>query len=160
MYLRIETLKEKKLVGKQIKMSLANNKTGELWRNFMPKRREITNNVGSEFYSIEVYEPSYFDNFNPHAMFEKWAAIEVSDFDNIPDEMETITLKGGLYAVFLHKGLASTGPQTFQYIFGTWLPNSDYLLDDRPHFEVMGEKYKNEDPNSEEELWVPIKQKN
>jgi hypothetical protein len=24
----------------------------------------------------------------------------------------------------------------------------------------MGEKYKNDDPNSEEELWIPIKEKN
>lgn len=29
-----------------------------------------------------------------------------------------------------------------------WLPNSDYLLDDRPHFELLGDKYKNNDPNS------------
>ncbi len=63
----------------------------------------------------------------------------------------------GLYAVFIHKGDASTAPKTFEYIFGTWLPNSEYLLDNRPHFEILGEKYKNEDPNSEEEVWIPIK---
>jgi AraC family transcriptional regulator len=73
--------------------------------------------------------------------------------------MESFTLKGGLYAVFLHKGAASTGQKTFQYIFEMWLPNSGYLLDNRPHFEILGAKYKNEDPNSEEEVWIPIKQK-
>jgi AraC family transcriptional regulator len=35
--------------------------------------------------------------------------------------------------------------------------NSKYLLDNRPHFETLGEKYKNEDPSSEEEVWIPIK---
>jgi hypothetical protein len=30
-------------------------------------------------------------------------------------------------------------------------------LNKRPHFAKMGEKYKNEDPDSEEELWIPIK---
>jgi AraC family transcriptional regulator len=30
-------------------------------------------------------------------------------------------------------------------------------LDQRPHVEVMGEKYKNNDPDSEEEIWIPIK---
>jgi AraC family transcriptional regulator len=97
---RIETLTEKKLVGKRIKMSLSDNKTGELWRIFMPRREEIKNNIGSELYSIEVYDPLYFNNFNPKTEFDKWATIEVTDFDTVPDEMETITLKGGLYAVF------------------------------------------------------------
>ena len=73
--------------------------------------------------------------------------------------METYILPGGLYAVFLHKGAATTGPKTFQYIFGTWLPESDYSLDIRPHFEILGEKYKNDDPDSEEEIWIPIKPK-
>jgi AraC family transcriptional regulator len=72
--------------------------------------------------------------------------------------METFTLTGGLYAVFDYKG-SSNDPGIFQYIFGIWIPESNYLLDDRPHFEVLGEKYKNADPNSEEEIWIPIQQK-
>jgi len=73
--------------------------------------------------------------------------------------MKTITSPEGLYAVFVHKGAASEGPKTYQYIFTTWLPASDYQLDNRPHFAIMGEKYKGEDPGSEEELWIPIKPK-
>jgi AraC family transcriptional regulator len=99
------------------------------------------------------------EKFNPYALFEKWAAIEVPDFEIIPVEMETFVLTGGLYAVFVHKGAASTGPETFRYIFGTWLPNSGYSLGNRPHFEILGDKYKNEDPDSEEEVWIPIKRK-
>jgi len=72
--------------------------------------------------------------------------------------METLVLPGGLYAVFEYKGL-STDNSIFQYILGTWLLNSDYDLDDRPHFEVLGDKYKNNDPTSEEEIWIPIKTK-
>jgi AraC family transcriptional regulator len=33
------------------------------------------------------------------------------------------------------------------------------LLDNKPHFEIMGDQYKNEDPDSEEELWIPIKKR-
>ncbi len=40
---RIENLISKKLVGIQPTMSLANNRTSELWKTFMPKRREIAN---------------------------------------------------------------------------------------------------------------------
>ncbi len=155
---RIETLAEKKLIGKKLMMSLANNKTADLWRSFMPKRKEIQNPINSELYSIQVYDHSYFDNFNPGKVFEKWTAIEVANFDTIPHEMETFILPTGLYAVFLYKGL-STDTRIFQYIYTTWLPNSNYLLDNRPHFEILGEKYKNGDANSEEEIWIPIKSK-
>ena len=95
---------------------------------------------------------------NDWEKFEKWAAIEVSNFDNVPDEMETYTLESGLYAVFNYKGL-NTDNRIFIYIFGTWLPNSDYLIDGRPHFEVLGDKYRNGDSSSEEEIWIPIKPK-
>jgi AraC family transcriptional regulator len=123
----------------------------------MPSRREIKNNIGSDLYSVEVYEPLYFNNFNPEKEFDKWAAVEVTDFEKVPDDMDTLILPRGLYAVFVHKGAASKGPETYQYIFGTWLPASDFLLDNRPHFAVMGEKYKNDDPDSEEEVWIPVK---
>lgn len=158
MFLRIETLKEKKLIGQHLTMSIADNKTFGLWKGFMSRRKEIKNNLTSDFISMQVYDPSFdFRNFNINAPFEKWAVIEVTDFHNIPDEMESFILSGGLYAVFLHKGDASTSTKTFQYIFGTWLPNSGYLLDQRPHFEIIGEKYKNNDSDSEEEVWIPIR---
>jgi len=156
---QIKILTEKKFLGKRRIMSFSDNKTAELWKSFMPRRKEILNGIGSELYSIEVYAPSFFNNFNPDAEFEKWAAIEVSDFQPIPDGMETMISPEGLYAVFVHKGPASAGPKTYRYIFGTWLPSSDFLLDDRPHFAIMGQKYKHEDPGSEEELWIPVKPK-
>jgi AraC family transcriptional regulator len=160
MEVRIETLSEKKLAGKRIKMTFSNNKTFELWQSFMPRRKEIKNIISPDLFSLQVYNKNVdFINFSKDIEFEKWAAIEVSDFETIPEEMEPFILEGGLYAVFLHKGAASTGTNTFQYIFGTWLPGSDYLLDDRPHFEILGKKYKNEDPSSEEEIWIPVKPK-
>jgi len=155
---RIENLKEKMLVGKRLIMSLANNKTGELWKSFMPRRIEISNNLTNDLISMQVYKPTYFADFIPTNEFEKWAVVEVTDFESVPNDMETFTLAGGLYAVFDYKG-SSTDSTIFQYIFGTWLPNSEYLLDDRPHFEILGEKYINADPNSEEEIWIPIQKK-
>jgi AraC family transcriptional regulator len=156
---RIQVLAEKKLIGKRMSMSLAENKTIELWKSFMPRRKEIINTVGKELFSMQIYPPMYFENFNPDVEFEKWAAVEVSDNNSVPEEMEKFVLIGGLYAVFIHKGPASEGPKTFQYIFGTWLPNSEYLIDSRPHFEILSEKYKNDQPDSEEEIWIPIKAK-
>jgi AraC family transcriptional regulator len=156
---RIEIVAEKKLVGKQLTMTIANNKTLNLWQSFMPRRREIKNNLTTDFFSMQVYHQSFDFTFsNLNAEFQKWAAIEVSDFENVPDEMETYILTGGQYAVFHYRGL-STDTKIFQYIFGTWLPTSNYVVDNRPHFEILGEKYKNNDPASEEEIWIPIRPK-
>ena len=152
---KIEIVPEKKLIGNHLTMSLANNKTGELWRRFMPRRKEIRNALNSDLISMQVYQqPVVFGYL--HQEFEKWAVVEVADFGTIPEGMETFTLPGGLYAVFHYKG-SSTDARIFAHIFGTWLPNSAYMVDHRPHFEVLGSKYKNNDPDSEEEIWIPIK---
>lgn len=152
---RIESLKEKKLIGHKLRMSLTNNKTGQLWEQFGPKIKEVQNRVSDDKISMQVYDPLYYQNFNPNNEFEKWAVVEVDNFSNMPIGMKSFTLKGGQYAVFDYTG-SSNDNSIFQYIFWTWLPNSPYLIDDRPHFEVLGEKYKNNDPNSEEEIWIPI----
>ncbi len=153
---KIKILPQKKLIGKRLTMSLTDNKTFQLWHSFMPRRKEITNSMASDLFSMQVYgSPLKLGDLNQ--TFEKWAAMEVSDFENIPNEMDTFILEGGLYAVFHYKGL-STDNKIFIYIFETWLPNSNYLLDERPHFEILGDKYKNGNPNSEEEIWIPIKE--
>lgn len=157
MFLRIEKFFEKKFIGKSLILSFTNNKTSELWSSFMPLRSTITNTVGSELYSIEVCSPGYFDHFDPAAAFEKWAVVEVTDHNSIPEGMKALTVPEGLYAVFLHKGPASEGPKTYEYIFGEWLPKSGYTVDLRPHIAIMGDKYKKEDPASEEEIWIAIK---
>jgi len=149
---------EKKLVGKRLVMSFSDYNVGELWKNFMPRRKEISNYLSNDLISMTIYKPTHFLNFSPTNEFEKWAAVEVSNFDDIPMEMETFIVQSGLYAVFHYKGL-NTDDSVYRYIFGEWIPNSDYDLDNRPHFEILGDKYKNSDPNSEEEIWIPIQRK-
>lgn len=156
---RIETIDEKKLVGMRLSMSFADYNVGKLWQAFMPRRKEITNNLTGDLISMVIYKPNHFADFKPTNQFERWAAVEVTDFDNVPTEMETFVLPSGKYAVFLHKGDTKEFTKTFQFILGTWLPGSDFALDNRPHFEVLGDKYRNNDPNSEEEIWIPIKAK-
>jgi AraC family transcriptional regulator len=156
---RLETLSETKLIGKRMKMSFSDNKTGELWRSFMQQRNAISENIGSDLYSMQIYRYAFFEQFDPNAEFEKWAAIAVTSFENVPADMETFVLERGLYAVFDYKGDAKDADGTFRYILGTWLPDSAYVLDDRPHFEILGEKYKKDSVDSEEEIWIPIKAK-
>ena len=154
----IITISEKKLIGKSITMSLADNKTFQLFSHFMPVRKQIKNMVSSDIYDLRIYPSDYYLKFDSTNYFEKWALLEVSNFKNIPKGMKTFILKSGLYAVFHYRGL-STDTRIFSYIFNTWLPNSSYRIDDRPHFEILGEKYKNNNPDSEEDIYIPIKLK-
>lgn len=157
---RIEVITPKQLVGKRVRMSLSNDRTAELWKGFMPRRKEVQHTIGTDLFCVQVYDHALdLGSFTVDTVFDKWAAIEVADIETIPHGMETYTLAGGLYAVFLYKGRARDFKDTFYYIFGTWLPNSIYEVDNREHFEILGTRYKNDDPESEEEIWVPIVEK-
>lgn len=118
MFLRTEILSEKKLLGKSKRMSFLNNSTKELWQWFRPKRKYILHVIGTYLYSLEVYDDvSFFKIFNPANEFTKWAAVEVSNYDHIPSEMEKLIIPTGLYAVFIHKGPASESKKTCEYFF-------------------------------------------
>jgi AraC family transcriptional regulator len=154
---RIEILKPKILVGIHKTMSLADNKTPELWQQFMPRRAEVKNRASSEYISMQVYSRHEEELFSPSVLFEKWALVEVVKHEDIPDGMEPYFLDGGKYAVFIHNGPASAAPETMRYIFGQWLPDSEYELDNREHFEILPEGYSPVDPNAREEVWIPLK---
>jgi AraC family transcriptional regulator len=157
---RIESIDEITLIGKKLIMSFANNKTRELWQSFMPKRPGIRHMSGHELYSVELYnDAGFFNNFDPTRTFEKWAAVKVNDVEALPEDMEQLIIPAGEYAVFTYRGKPSEAPGTYQYIYGKWIPSSEYNLDDRPHFALMGEKYKGEAADSEEEFWIPIRRK-
>lgn len=156
---KIVIVKEKKLVGMHLKMTFASNRTSDLWRSFMPLKNEIQQVVDLNLISLQIYPTSFNHNSIAEYEFEKWAAVEVSDFSNQPTEMDTFILQEGLYAVFHYRGL-STNTEIFKHIFTDWLPQSTFVLDnDRPHFEVLGEKYKNNDLTSEEDIYIPIREK-
>ena len=159
MFLRIEDIDERNLVGIKIRTSIAENANRELWQRFKPLARNIRGRASTDFYSVEEFDAATsFESFTPETQFEKWAAVDVSNLNDVPDEMETLTLSGK-YAVFLHAGLASEFPATSGYIFGEWIPASEYAVDQRPHFEIMTADYRSDDPEAKEEIWVPIKSK-
>lgn len=147
----------KLLAGVRRRTSFVNDCTSELWREFRSREGEIEGRVGDESYSVKVYDSAYsFSEFDPAAEFDKWAAAEVTLRSDSPDTME---IPAGKYAVFVHRGPAAEAPRTFGFIFGEWLPGSEYKLDLRPHFEVLPKGYSPFDPNAEEEIWIPIRDK-
>lgn len=159
MDVKIITLEETYLLGLSIETTLSESKTVALWKSFMPIIQSVDDRIGENFYSVQIY-PNHqtMEDFTPITAFTKWSAIAVSNNTTNHPTLKSLTLPKGLYAQFVHKGKASDFFRTSQYIFGTWLPSSQYTLDNRPHFEIMPPNYKGpNDPKSEELVYIPIK---
>lgn len=156
---KIVSLPERYYVGMRKETSLSTDNPIAQWQKFKPRSSEIQHTKSNGFYSIQVYPKELrFDSFSPETKFEKWAAVEVRAVEAIPEGMNSLVISEGKYAVFIHRGPMTTFQQTMQFIFSQWLPSSDFSLDDRPHFEFMDERYIGPmHPDSEEEVWVPIK---
>jgi len=156
---KIIKLNPKKLVGFSQKMSYSEDKTQELFKRFMPLKSTIKNSLNTDVVALQVYTNfTSLENFSPETVFTKFALTEVSNFDTSPKNMEQFNLEAGLYAVFTHKGNVQQFYNTWFYIFKDWLPNSNYQLDQRPHFEVLPEGYNPASEDSTEEVWIPIKE--
>ena len=156
---RTEELSEFKVFGYKLKMSIAENNTANLWKNFITKLKIHQLYNSQDMYSLEIYDQNYFEEFNPLNKFDKWAAVIFENIAEIPDDMEILLIPKGKYIVFDYIGNSSDAFKAYQYIYNEWLLGSQYILDSRPHFALMGEKYKNNNPKSEEEIWIPVKEK-
>ncbi|MCT8334055.1 GyrI-like domain-containing protein [Leptospira sp. 85282-16] len=147
---------QKIIVGRKLEISLLENQTQTLWQTFMPKLKSISNRLDNNLISMSIYPSDYFQSFNPSNRFMKWAGVEVSEEPIIGDGLEIIKIPKGLYVRFLYQGLPSQAGPFYQTIFQEWFPKSGYMLDQRPHFEVLGDKYKNNDTSSEEMIYIPV----
>ncbi len=158
---RIVEVAERKLVGMKTETCLMDNQIPKLWQTFMPQRFSIRNSLLTGFFAVHERDMSVsFESFTPATRYTSWASIEVSAFEQIPEGMETRSLAGGLYAIFIHKGPAQNFKATMDFIHGQWLPNSAYEIDERDQFEIMAEDYLGpQHPEAEEEVWVPIRLK-
>jgi AraC family transcriptional regulator len=141
-------------------MSSHHNTTADLWGKFRPVSQQIKQRKGPQWFSIEVYPDLFFSAFDPVRTFEKWAAVAVENStQTIPEEMEELLIEEGDYAVFTYRGSSDDVHHMYRFIYSEWIPQSEFDLDNRPHFAIMGANYKKEDPDSQEELWIPIRKK-
>ena len=155
---RIENLPETRLAGLNCKMSLVENRTRELWQSFMPQLGQVPNRMSAELYAVDIYpDLAYFRAFDPNRRFIKWAAVPVQSWEDMPGKFDKLVLPEGLYAVFRYRGTPADVAPFYRRILEEWLISSTYQLDNRPHLAVMGAAYKGNHPESEEDLWIPVR---
>lgn len=155
---RIEIIEDRLVVGMKTNTSVLtiNDNTKALAQLFMPRRAEVTSRIGKHVFSIQNYRIDYQPS-DVNSEFEKWVGVEVKESVNLPEGMEAFVVLSGTYAVFSFKGAVSDFPKSRAYIFQEWLPNSEYQLDQKAHFEILSEDYSKDLQHIEEEIWIPIK---
>ena len=46
-------------------MSLVENKTQQIWKQLMPRLKDVQQAVSADLFSLQIYPEDYFSNFTP-----------------------------------------------------------------------------------------------
>ncbi len=124
----------------------------KLWSAFRPYRDSIPNRAGKDFFGIyESYEES-----EDETRFVYICSAQVSNFDDVPEGMITRELEAQTYARFTHTGPIANLENTLRYIWGSWLPKSNYEYADKPDFELLPAGFNDADPENVIYLNIPV----
>ena len=84
-----------------------------------------------------------------------WAAVRIRE-DRFQDNAEKyVSITAGLYAQFTIQG-NEVPANLYQYIFTTWMSESPYQLDDRPHFDKLWPDPHQRGTVSKQVICIPI----
>ncbi len=147
---KIVTRDEFKVVGIQYIGQRGSDEFPKLWNRFMPLMSNVANWV-----EPQVSYGASFDHEDPEKL-RYIACREVSDLDNVPEGMVGETVPGGTFAVFTHTGPVDTLNETYDLIYGTWLPAAGIETDTFYDFERYDLRFNNSE-TSIMEIWIPIR---
>ena len=156
------------VVGMEIATTLKSNWENRdifhLWIRFQARMGEIANRIDPAVsYGIcgDMSDPRpSASETTEDTRYNELVCVEVKDLDHVPEGMIGRIVPGRTYAVFTHKGplFPNYLQQTYDYIYGTWLPHSGQELDGGWDFELYDSRFANvDDPASEFDIYVPIK---
>jgi AraC family transcriptional regulator len=122
----------------------------DLWDQFIPEIGNIAGQKGEITYGICC-------NPDGNGGFEYIAGVEISKLDDLPEKYRWVEVQPQQYAVFEHKGSLDGLPETFQYIWKTWLPSSGREAADAPEFERYSADFNPTLNTGLLEIWLPLK---
>ena len=123
-----------------------------MWDLFMKRRSEVRA-TGAVDYGI----CSKAQDKAASGSFHYTASTMTEPGADIPAGMEKISLHGGAYAVFTHKGHINQFEKTVEYVWKIWAPQNADRLAEGPDFEVYDERFDPQTSSGEVEIWVPVK---
>lgn len=148
------TLEKSTFLGFPTETSLLEDQTALVFKQLMIWRKDSEEHRAQPVYDIKVYPEAYFSSFNPSRSFTKWAAVLQKDKMQV-EELQSYVVDKGLYLCFTCEGHVSA--QFFQELYSSWLPQSEYELDDRPHFDKLWPDPAQRGAVIKEEIYIPVK---
>ena len=124
------------------------------WIEFLKIFKNIPNRVGKEFYGVILSSEQELRE----ETLSYVAATEVSDASSLADPWVTLTLPAGTYASFENIGLADRRTHVVDYIYGIWLPTSNYERAPGYDTEIFDQRYRLDDPASLSRILIPVRQ--
>ncbi|HEX7319136.1 MAG TPA: GyrI-like domain-containing protein [bacterium] len=155
----IVTLPDMTIVGMQTLVSTKNNIISNLWMRFIPRAGEIKERAKTDAMlgiSYDMQEISA-DPSTRESQFFYLAGAIVSDVKDLPEGMTFRKILKHKYAKFTHRGSLDKLGDTYNYMYGQWLPKSAYDVDEiAPEIEWYDNRFMPDSANSAFDIYMPI----
>lgn len=84
------------------------------------------------------------------------AGVQVAPESSVPAGMSNWESPAGTYAKFILRGRVERIGAAMDYIYGTWLPSSDYVSDAGPDLERYDSNFDPTSADSTLEIYIPV----
>lgn len=150
----IKTIKDKKGVYKVAIGQYGDDHTNRAWERIASFAQENKLfGFGTECIDISLDDPNITDV--EKCRYE--ACITCKKDIRADGDIGIKHIEGGVYTIFKHKGPYEILINAYNYIFGEWLPNSDYKLRELPCFEVYHDSPEDTKPEKlKTDLYIPL----
>jgi AraC family transcriptional regulator len=125
------------------------------WEKFLPRKKEIRHQIGKELYGLALSTELELRE----RKLSYLACVETSDLEQKIPDFEYVQISGGSYAAFENRGLAQQRSSLLDFIYGIWLPSSNYERGRDYDFEVFDRRYSLGNLDSISTLYIPLKSK-
>lgn len=131
---------------------------GDSWQELKQNLWQLNRKNTNAMYGFEDYSEDFAKE---PLQFYYMAAVEVEKDAYLPEGVYKQVVPKATYAVFAVNGNNTKGEiaKAFRYIYGVWLPNSDYCIDDKltADFEYYDERWDCQSKAAQLELYIPVK---
>ena len=130
--------------------------TAEIWAKFQELATKVPNRDASHGLGISIVTEELLEKGENRYI----VANEIENVKEVPEGMITETIPAQKYAVFTHIGKITNIGETFQYIYGDWLPNNTRYkrVPFSPEFEYYDQRFSLNSDYSELDLYIPIQE--
>lgn len=119
------------------------------WQAFVPHIGHIDNQKGNVAFGVLC-------NGDDDGNIDYVTGVEVSEYANVPLELDGLRIPSQNYAVFRHDGHVSEIRRSWKTIFGEWSAQTERKLVDAPQFERYGEGFDPQTGFGDIEIWIPV----